>query len=222
MAAAGYASHIYKEGTPTAMVGEALSLVSGKTYRITDRAKRVLDPTVAIVVKDNGGAVAASNIESIDLLLGKVTFTSGYSVVGAITMDATYIPVSLVANISSFNFDTDAGLMDNTTFVGSADPAYGFRTRQPTIGDYSLNFGLWDDITPEFEANVSAGDSLIFVIGTGNDPLNADVEHLRCRVIFESFQQSAEVGGLVENSYSAQGSATTSVDGYGVAVSEGV
>lgn len=222
MAAAGYASHIYKEGTPTAMVGEALSLVTGKTYRITNRAKRLLDPTVAITVYDNASPVAASNIETIDLLLGKVTFVSGYTVVGAVTMDATYIPLTLVTTVRSFSFDTDAGLAENTTFVGSADPAYGYKTRQPTIGDYSLSFTLWDDVTAEFAANVSAGDRLVFVIGPGNDPLASDVEHFRARVIFESFGKSAEVGGLVEDSYSAQGSATTSVDGYGVAYSEGV
>lgn len=222
MAVAGYGSHIYKEGTPTGMTGEALSLVSGKTYRITDRSKRLLDPTVAITVYDNASPVSASNIETIDLLLGKVTFVSGYSVVGAITMDATYIPIVLVTTVRSFSFDTDAGLLENTTFVGSSDPAFGYKTRQPSIGDYSLSFGVWDDITAEFAANVSAGDRLVFVIGPGNDPANADVEHLRARVIFESFGKSAEVGGLVEDSYSAQGSATTSVDGYPVAYSEGV
>lgn len=222
MAAAGYGSHIYKEGTPTGMAGEALSLVSGKTYRITDRAKRLLDPTVAITVYDNASPVSAANIESIDLLLGKVTFVSGYTVVGAITMDATYIPLTLVTTIRSFNFDTEAGLVENTTFVGSAHPAFGYKTRQPTIGDYSLSFSLWDDITEEFAQNVTDGDRLVFVVGPGNDPASADVEHFRARVIFESFGKSAEVGGLVEDSYSAQGSATTSVDGYPVAYSEGV
>lgn len=217
MPTAGYASHFYKEGTPTGTTGEALGLVSGKTYRITDRAKRLLDPTVAITVYDNAAPVSAANIESIDLLFGKVTFDAGYSIVGAITMDATYIPLSLVAVAKSFGLSTDAGLVENTTFVGSADPAYGYKTRQATIGDYSLTFSLWDDETAEFEANVSAGDRLVFVIGPGNDPASADVTHLRARCVFESFDRSAEVGGLLEDSYSAQGSATESVDGYPVA-----
>lgn len=50
---AGYVADIKRPGTPTGATGEACTLVSGKTYRITGTTKRIWDRSVAVVVKDN-------------------------------------------------------------------------------------------------------------------------------------------------------------------------
>lgn len=50
---AGYVANILKSGTATTFTTEAAALVSGKTYRITDATKRVLDRNTAVVIYDN-------------------------------------------------------------------------------------------------------------------------------------------------------------------------
>src|SRR5690606_16541080 len=73
---AGYIVKMLKSGNSTSLTDEAMSLVSGKTYQVTDTAKQLLDIGVALVVEDNNVVVSSANIESIDWLFGKVTFKS--------------------------------------------------------------------------------------------------------------------------------------------------
>ncbi len=87
---AGYLATVKKGGTPTSTTAEACTLVSGKTYQINDTAKRVWDESVAPVVYD-GGVDHTSDVDSIDYLYGKVTFDSGYTVTGAVTVDVDYV-----------------------------------------------------------------------------------------------------------------------------------
>jgi predicted secreted protein len=135
---AGYLEVISKSGTATAMTDEACSLVSGKIYRITAATKRVLDPATAVVVKDNAVAVNASNILRIDLLDGVVEFTSGYTVVGAITISGKYLPMSQIAKGRSFTLTQTAEPIDITDFE-TAQANSGKSVFQAGLRTFSLD-----------------------------------------------------------------------------------
>ena len=72
----GYVAKILKNGSSTSMTAEAMTLVSGKTYKITNAAKNVWDRTATWIVYGNAVAIDPSNIQSIDYLFGRVTFKS--------------------------------------------------------------------------------------------------------------------------------------------------
>ena len=99
MATAGNSAKLYRSGTSTSMTAEATTLVTGKTYRMTNAAKRMLDPSVAVTVDDGGVPIASANIESIDYLHGIIVLDSGYTPSGAITVDANYLPLSQIADV---------------------------------------------------------------------------------------------------------------------------
>lgn len=101
---AGYVAKILKPGTPTVAVGEAFTLVSGKTYRINNVAKRVWSRTVAIVVKDNA-VVHTADVASYDPLFGTVTFAAAYTVTGPVTADVTYIPMAAISKHTSYTLN---------------------------------------------------------------------------------------------------------------------
>lgn len=216
MASAGYLSTIYKPGTATTMTAEAMNLVSGKTYRITDDAKRVIDPTAAITVLDNAVPVTlATDVEDIDLLMGKVTFAASYTPTGPITITTDYLPMSAITCGRSFTFSASRDLADTTCFNST-----GVRSKKALLKDCSVTIDQLEDVPGgEFATEFAAGTPVILVIGPGNDPLAADVVHIAARVLIESDELSAGFDGLVESSLSAQCDAVESVDGYDVSFS---
>lgn len=131
-------------GTSTATTAEACALVSGKTYRITNTAKRVLDPGVARTWKDNAVAVSAANILGEDLLFGTVTFIPAYTVTGPVTLDASYVPRVVVANVTSAKFDIKGEQADVTSLQGAAGA--GVRQRITTELDLSASLSLADPL----------------------------------------------------------------------------
>jgi hypothetical protein len=124
---AGYVASLKITGTPTSMTGEACSLVSGKTYRITAATKRQIDPDSALTVLDNGVSVAAADIDNIDYLWGTVTFAAGYTIVGAITMTGKYLPTSVVARATGFTLTQTTDAIDDTDFA-NAQSSGGYRS----------------------------------------------------------------------------------------------
>ena len=112
---AGYVAVISKPGTPTAMTAEAMALVSGKTYQISDSTKRVWDRS-DITILDNAVPVSDANIESIDFLFGRVTFISSYSPTTPITVTGDYIPMAQIARGTGFTLGQTANMVDDTDF----------------------------------------------------------------------------------------------------------
>lgn len=135
---AGYVTKIMKSGTATVMTGEAMSLVSGKTYKVTAASKSALDRTTAAVIKDNGVSVASNNIEDIDYLFGRVTFASGYTPTGPITIDGKYLPLTQVAGANAFTLTQTAVAIDNTDYE-TAQGNNGFRTYEYGLRTVSLS-----------------------------------------------------------------------------------
>lgn len=135
---AGYVAKIMKSGVSTAMVGEAMSVVAGKTYKITASTKNVLDRLVEVVVKDNAVVVEAEDIESVDYLFGRVTFAAGYTPTGPITMDAHYLPMTQVGGANGFTLTQTANATDNSTYE-TTQANEGHRTYEYGLRTVSLN-----------------------------------------------------------------------------------
>jgi len=128
---AGYVAKIKKSGSTTAFTGEAMSLVSGKTYKITDATKNVWDRTVTPTIYDNAVDHTA-DVLSIDFLFGRVTFKSAYTPTGPITADGSYFPMTQVAKAQEFTLTQTTNPIDTTDF----------ETAQGNSGNRAFEYGL--------------------------------------------------------------------------------
>lgn len=194
---AGYVAKIMRAGSPTGMVDEAMSLVSGKTYQITAATKRVLDRTDTFVVEDNNLAVSGANIESIDHLLGRVTFVSGYTPTTPITITGDYLPMTQVARGKTFTLTQTATPIDDTDF-DSAQGNDGHRTWIYGLKQAALEIGGIFASSNAFQALVAARAELIIEINPdGNQKSLA-------RGYFKPMSQgqSGDVGALEEETIS--------------------
>lgn len=92
----------------------------------------MFDRTATFVVKDNAVTVASNNILSFDYLFGMVTFTSGYTPTGPITISGKYLPMTQVAKAQSFTLTQTAAVNDTSDF----------ETAQANGGYMTYDYGL--------------------------------------------------------------------------------
>jgi hypothetical protein len=123
MPVAGFATSLYTSGTSTPLTDEPMSQLAGKTYRVTDAAKRVLDPTTEVTVEDDETPVAASDIVGIDHLAGTVTFASDYTVTGPVTLSGSYVPRLRFAEAHAFDYTYSRTKLISTVFTPGASSA---------------------------------------------------------------------------------------------------
>lgn len=190
---AGYLADIERPGTPTGMVDEPMTLVSGKTYQINDVARRVLDRSVAITVEDNTAPVAGSNIESIDYLFGRVTFVPGYTVVGAVTITGSYLPRTVMARANTYTLTMTAEAIDETDFQ-TAQGNSGRRVYTPGLRTVALELGGIFDINENAKADLTARNELIVSV----DPVGDGSSIARGFFKIVGTTQSGAVGALEE------------------------
>lgn len=192
---AGYVVGLKITGTPTGMTAEACSLVSGKTYEVTDTTKRILNrsSSPALDILDNGVSVAAANIESIDYLFGQVTFVAGYTPTTPITMTGEYLPATEIAGAKTFTLTQTANPIDESTIPivkandGRRVYSYGLKTVSLDIsGVYASSNG--------FLANLLSRNEFILEI----NPDNSDLAVARGFFRFTTQGQSGNVGELEE------------------------
>lgn len=153
-ALAGYQCQVILTGNPVSVTGEAASNTSGKVYQITDSARQFMDPDSAITWKDNGVAVAAANIESVDVLFGEVTFAASYTVTGPVTCDYSYLPTTAIADVQSFSFSTSRDMMDKTGMSLTTS----HRTKVPGLYDASGSIDLLDTTDTTVDTGVELAD----------------------------------------------------------------
>lgn len=191
---AGYVADIKKiSGTSTAMTNEACSLVSGKTYQVTNAAHRIMDHDTAIVVKDNSVTVSAANIESIDYLFGRVTFISSYSVTGPVTITNAYWTVASVAKGRSFTLTQTSEATQTTTF-DEAQSNGACHTFDYGLKTVSLEVGGVFATSNDFQDLVAAREELVIEI----NPDGAGESVARGFFKAMSQKQSGNVGDLEE------------------------
>lgn len=123
---AGYQVDIKKSGSATGFTTEACTLVSGKTYKITDTTKNVWDRTASFTIFD-GGVDKTAFVESIDYLMGRVTFLSSYTVTGAVTVTGSSLAMTVLASYRNFTLTQTLDPIDNTD-IPTAQANSGHRT----------------------------------------------------------------------------------------------
>ena len=123
---AGYVATFNKSGTTTAFTTEAMTLVSGKTYKITNAVKNVWDHAATFTVFDNAVDHTA-DVLSIDHLFGQVTFAPAYTVTGPVTVTGSYLPMTSVGTARDFSLAMTADPIDTTDFA-TASANGGFST----------------------------------------------------------------------------------------------
>ena len=115
---AGYVATFNKSGTTTSFTSEAMTLVSGTTYAITNAAKNVWDHAVAVSVFDGVTDITATNVSSVDYLFGRVTLTAPPA--GAVTVTGSYLPMTSVGTARDFSLAMTADSIDTTDFATAA------------------------------------------------------------------------------------------------------
>lgn len=160
---AGYAADLKQSGTLTATTGEAMSLVSGKTYRIDDSTKEVWDWDATLTVYDNASPVATSNIESIDYLFGQVTFTGAYSVTGPITIDVSYYPLSTFGKGRSFTLTQTVNTIDTSDYQ-TVQANGGYRIHEAGLRTVSLDIEGIFNAADDWQGTLSARNAVLIEI----------------------------------------------------------
>lgn len=190
---AGYVATIMKAGSSTTLTEEPMALVAGKTYQITDATKRMTNRGIATVIEDNGVAVSASNIQNIDYLFGRVTFTSGYTPTGPTTWTGAYFPLLVLGCSNEFTLTQTANAIDNTC-MDTAQANDGHRTFEYGLKTVSLELnGIYKAANDFLQMLKDRAEIIIEVNPDGNDKSVA-------RGFFKpmSHGQSGDVGDLEE------------------------
>jgi hypothetical protein len=192
---AGYHCDIFKGATSgTAFTTEAMTLVSGKTYRINDATKNMWNRAGVFNVFDNAVNHNA-DVESIDYLFGEVTFASGYTVTGPVTVTGSYLAKSLVAKGRSFTLTMSQEPIQDSVFeVAQANG--GRHTYINGLKTVELELGSVYDSTNAWRAALEARNELIIEIA----PVGNEGTESRARGIFKLTQdsQQGDVGALEE------------------------
>lgn len=188
---AGYVATIKKAGSTTAMTNEPSSQIGAtKSYQITNSAHQVIDRTVTLHVFDNGVDQTA-NVVTIDYLFGIVTFATGYSPVGPVTITGNYWPMAQVAKGQTFTLTQSATTIDTTDFA-TAQGNGGMKTVSPGLNTVTLELGGVFAISNGWKAAILARSEIMVEITPDGSELAT------CRGIFKplSDAQSGKVGEL--------------------------
>lgn len=186
---AGYCATILRGGTPVATTGEAMTLVSGKTYRISDATREIWNRNATITVYDNA-VDATSNVETFDYLFGKVTFASAYTVTGPVTIDVEYVPVASFGKPQSFTLTQTANALD-TSDLPTTCANSGFRTFAPGLRTVTIDIEGIFDATEDFNQDlIDRGEYILEISADGSTKKSL------CRGFFRltSKNQSGDVG----------------------------
>lgn len=187
---AGYIANLKKQGVSTVMTAEPAALVSGKTYRITNATKRIIDYFSALTVLD-GGVDHTADVALIDYLNGTVTFAAAYTVTGAVTLTGKYLPTVTFAKARTFTLTQGAAQKDTTVYE-TARANGGWRTFDYGLRTVSLDIGGVYDVTNGASAAMTARTPIIVEIAPNNDALT----FFRGFFKFHNHGQAGNVGAL--------------------------
>lgn len=183
-----------KSGASIVMTTEAMTLVSGKTYKITNAAKNVWDRLAAFIVYDNGVDHTA-DVESFDFLFGQITFKSSYTVTGPVTVTGKYFTTAAFGNAMTFNLTQTAEAIETTDFA-TAQGNSGHRTYIPGLKTVSLDMTGFYDVDAGLRAALVARSELLIEI----NPDGAGKSVMRGFFKVSGDSQSGDVGALEEES----------------------
>jgi len=193
----GYLAELKQVGTPVAFTAEAMAVVTGLTYAIIDDTKEIWDRSATTTILDDASPVAAADIESVDYLFGRVTFITGYTVVGDITATGESFPVSAAGCSNSYTLTMNADAIDTSCF-NTAQANDGTRTFQAGLRTVSLELTGIFDATESFKTVLLARTEIIIEI----DPAGDGSSIARGFFKLVNTGQSGAVGALEEETLS--------------------
>jgi len=196
-ATAAWKGQLKETGTAVPVTGEACSFVSGsdpnKVYQVTNTARHIWDPTVAVTVKDNGSTVSAA-LYSYDYLSGTISF-SGHTVTGAVTVDGSYLPVIAVAQVRKASLKLNRNQLDCSNF----DDQTGWHAYTQGVAAGSIDCEMLS--MPSAQFDVDAGGQFTY-LNTGRRKVlelgdTSNTKKWRLWMLESDLQQDIDVQGLV-------------------------
>ena len=166
---AGKNADLYTTGTSTSMTDEACTENSGTEFQVTASAKRILDTSVAVVVKVD--TVVQSSGYSVDYNFGKVTFDTSQTG-STVTITASYLPRHNLAKIYDASISDSWDTVDTTCFQDDAqDTTLTIRRASISFSTYDLLDTVYDGGTEDLNNTFANGDLKVFELqetGSGN------------------------------------------------------
>ena len=152
-------------GSPLTLTSEATSDAGAHlVYQITNAAKRVLDPTATITVKEDGSATAAAY--TLNRLNGTVTFTIARGPTVVVTVSGSYLPLSTAVSCTEWSLTLTATSGDVSEF-GDV-----WVERIALTKDASGSVKSWrDTVDRTWETALLAGTPIVislYTLSTGN------------------------------------------------------
>ena len=199
-ATAGYLATISVTGASTTMTNEATTNTAGFSYQITTEARRIVNPAVAIVIKDGG--VAWAHSFTFDYLNGTVTLDRAPG--GAVTIDGAFLPARQITQAYELDVSLSANLADSS-LLGTI-----FTQRTRALSDISGSMSCYDTGLTDY-----TDVSLVDVLNGGTSKV-IDIQwngtnYLRFFAKFESVEPSASVDGIQSLSASFMADAQTAL-----------
>lgn len=185
----GFMATVKRAGVTTVFTDEAMELVSGKQYKITDATKNLWDFEAAVTVYDDAVAVDDADIEEIDYMFGRVVFAAGYTVSGPVTVDGSYRPVASFGCANNVSLTQNAEATLSSCFeITQAEN--GFNTYDSGLKTVSVELSGFYRETNDFLAILSSYDQIILEIDWDGNGETV------CRGVFnvQSTSQNGDVG----------------------------
>jgi len=164
---AGYVAELMQQGSSTATTGESMTQESGQIYAIDDSTREIWDRSQTVTVYDNA-VDATANVAEIDYLFGRVTFDTGYSVTGPVTVDVNYYPLTTIARPNSYTLTMSADPKDESDFA-AVQANSGYRVFSPGLRTVSLELGGIFDDNEDAKAVLVARSEIIVQIDPAGD-----------------------------------------------------
>jgi hypothetical protein len=187
---AGYQVVIKSTGDPVVITAEPMTLVSGKTYQVTNAVKRLLHVGTTLIVLDNGVAHTA-DVLSVDYMFGTVTFNTAYAVTGPVTLTGAYLPSSQICSMNKFSMSQSAVAVDQTDLC-IAQANSGVKQFEQGLRSVSLDLSGFYKPTSTFFAALQARTVLMIEI----NPDGAGLATARGFFVTKSDKWSGKAGSL--------------------------
>lgn len=189
-AVADYLTTIKIGGTTTAVTAAATTNTSGNIYQITTAARRVIDPGVAVTVKDGGVAITSG--VTIDPLFGIITLASPAG--GAVTVDYSYIPLLTLASCREYKFSMSRQGLDSTNHDTGL-----YHTRIPGLVDMSGSLSTFE--IQSYDHDPGAGTAVLLTLINSGTPVLLERTPsggsiLRAWVLLSSLENGGAVADL--------------------------
>lgn len=213
MSIAAHTSVVRAQGTSTAFTNEPTTKLTANTvYQVTDSAKRLLDPAVALTVEvdadgagGGGYATASPSTYSVDYLFGRITFAADQGASALVRVSGSYLPTLDLVGVTEASYSAVRDVLDDTTIDNSS----GVRTKKLGLGDVSGSFRVLELLT--YDHDPGAGNLELGDVHDNGTPLlfefDDGTKKFRAWVLLEGVEADGSVSDLVGHTINFTGAA---------------